>query len=361
MKASLPVRRAILERRTYEAPAEGRSGKLRLDFNENTTGCSPSVRRALANLTSRKIAMYPEYQASTRCLARYFHVRPEELLLANGGDDALRVFFDTFVDAGSSILVCEPTFPMYRYYAEIYGARISVLRYGKQMEFPVDDAVAALRRKPRVLFIANPNNPTGTLLGHAELRTILHAAARTAVVIDEAYAEFSGVSVVPWIRKYPQLFVARTFSKVAGLAALRLGAVIGCRESLALVRRAMPPFPVNLAALVAAEAAVADRATMRRYVNEVKHLRIWFAAELKKLNVKTYSSAGNFLLANFGTGGPALIRKLDKQGILLRDRSHDIGPGFVRITIGTSAEMRRLLKAIRANRKSRSFNADKRP
>ena len=348
MKTSLPVRRAILERRTYEAPAEGRSCKLRLDFNENTTGCSPAVRHALANLTSKKIAMYPEYQASTRRLARYFHVRPEELLLANGGDDALRVFFDTFVDAGSSILICEPTFPMYRYYAEIYGARISVLRYGKQMEFPVHDAVAALRRKPRVLFIANPNNPTGTLLGHPELRTILHAATRTAVVIDEAYAEFSGVSVVPWIRRYPQLFVARTFSKVAGLAALRLGAVIGCRESLALVRRAMPPFPVNLAALVAAEAAVADRATMRRYVNEVKHLRIWFAAELKKLNVKTYSSAGNFLLANFGTPGPALIRKLDKQGILLRDRSHDIAPGFVRITIGTSAEMRRLLKAIRS-------------
>jgi histidinol-phosphate aminotransferase len=348
MKASLPVRRAILERRTYEAPAEGRSGKLRLDFNENTTGCSPAVRRALANLTSQKIAMYPEVQASTRRLARYFHVRSEELLLANGGDDALRVFFDTFVDAGSSILICEPTFPMYRYYAEIYGARTSVLRYGKQMEFPLDAAVAALRRKPRVLFIANPNNPTGTLLGHPELRTILHAATRTAVVIDEAYAEFSGVSVVPWICKYPQLFVARTFSKVAGLAALRLGAVIGCRESLALVRRAMPPFPVNLAALVAAEAAVDDRATMRRYVNEVKHLRVWFAAELKKLNVKTYSSAGNFLLANFGTAGPALLRKLEKQGILLRDRSHDIAPGFVRITIGTSAEMRRLLKAIRS-------------
>jgi histidinol-phosphate aminotransferase len=348
MKVHLPVRRAILERRTYEAPAEGRSGKLRLDFNENTTGCSPAVQRALAKLTSKQIAMYPEYQASTLRLARYFRVRAEELLLTNGGDDALRVFFDTFVDSGSSILISEPTFPMYRYYAEIYGARISVLHYDREMRFPLQDALAALRKKPRVFFLANPNNPTGTLLGLRELRAILEAATHTAVVIDEAYAEFSAVTVVPWIHRYPHLFVARTFSKVAGLAGLRLGAVIACRESLALIRRAMPPFPVNLAALVAAEAAVADRATMRKYVDEIKRVRAWLAAEFQRLGVRTYPSAGNFLLANFGTPGPPLFRKLDKQGVLLRERSHDIGPGFVRITIGTPSEMRRLLKAIRS-------------
>jgi histidinol-phosphate aminotransferase len=347
MKVHLPVREAILKRRTYEVPAEGRSEKLRLDFNENTAGCSPAVRRALAKLTTKQLAMYPEYQAPTKRIARYFAVRPEELLLTNGGDDALRVFFDTFVESGSSILICEPTFPMYRYYAEIYGARISVLRYGGEMEFPLGGVIAALRKKPRVLFIANPNNPTGTLLQKEELRRILKSATHTAVVVDEAYAEFSGFTAMPWIRKYAQLFVAKTFSKVAGLAALRLGAVIGCEESLALVRRAMPPFPVNLAALVATEAAVADRTTMQRYVNGVKRLRAWFAAELEKFGVKTYPSAGNFLLANFGPSGPALFQKLEKQGILLRERSKDIGPGFVRITIGTQSEMRRLLKAIR--------------
>jgi histidinol-phosphate aminotransferase len=347
MKIHLPVRKAILNRRTYEAPAEGRSGKLRLDFNENTSGCSPAVRRALARLTTTQLAMYPEYQAPTRRIARYFGVRAEELLLTNGGDDALRVFFDTFVESGSSILICEPTFPMYRYYAEIYGARMAVLRYGSEMEFPLEDVIAALRKRPHVLFIANPNNPTGTLLQEKELRRILKTATHTAIVIDEAYAEFSGFSVVRWIGKYPHLFVARTFSKVAGLAALRLGAVIACEDSLALVRRAMPPFPVNLAALVATEAAVADRATSQRYVNGVKSLRAWFARELEKLRVKTYPSAGNFLLANFGPSGPALFHKLEKQGILLRERSKDIGPGFVRITIGTQSEMRRLLKAIR--------------
>jgi histidinol-phosphate aminotransferase len=301
----------------------------------------------LAKLTAKQIAMYPEYQAPTKRLARYFRVHREELLLTNGGDDALRVFFDTFVEPGTSILICEPTFPMYRYYAEIAGAEITAVHYGKEMEFPLEEALAGLRKRPRVLFLANPNNPTGTLIRENELKLILQAAKNTAVVMDEAYAEFSDFTAVPWIRRYPQLFIARTFSKVTGLAALRLGAVLACEESLALVRRAMPPFPVNLAALVAADAAVVDRSTMRTYVNEVKRLRKWLAAELHKLGVKTFPSAANFLLADFGSQGPALFRKLENQGILLRDRSKDMGAGFVRITIGTNSEMRQLLRLIR--------------
>jgi histidinol-phosphate aminotransferase len=346
MKPQLPIRQAILDRRTYEAPAEGRLGKIRLDFNENTTGCSPAVLRALARLTPQEFAMYPEYQVARKRLARYFRVRPEELMLTNGGDDALRVFFDAFVDAGSHILICEPTFPMYRYYAEIAGARIDVERYGRDMEFPLATVLRALRKKPRVLFIANPNNPTGTLLPPTAIRAILKAASHTAVVIDEAYAEFSGATVVPWINKYSNLFITRTFSKAAGLAALRLGAVLANEKSLALLRRAMPPFPLNIAALVAAQAAVNDTAATRRYVNTVKRLRSWFSDELKKLGVTVYPSAGNFLLANFGPTGPALFKKLERQGILLRERSHDLGPGFVRITIGTEKEMRQLLKTI---------------
>jgi histidinol-phosphate aminotransferase len=346
MRSKLPVRQAILDRRTYEAPAEGRLGKIRLDFNENTAGCSPAVLRALAKITPEQFAMYPEYRAITNRLAKYFGVRPQELMLTNGGDDALRVFFDAFVDAGSHILICEPTFPMYRYWAEIAGARIEVLRYTGEMQFPLDAALRALRKKPRVMFVCNPNNPTGTLVESGEIKRLLDAAMNTAIVVDEAYVEFSGATVKPWIKRYPNLFSARTFSKAAGLAALRLGAVIANGRSLALLRRAMPPFPINIAALIAAEAAVRDRNTIQKYVAEIKRLRTCFAAELSGLGITTYPSAGNFLLANFGPTGPALFKKLKRQGILLRDRSHDMGPGFVRITIGTEKEMRQLLKAI---------------
>ena len=345
MKARLPVRKAILQRRTYEAPAEGRLNKLRLDFNENTSGCGPAALRALRKLTPQQLAMYPEYGEPTRRIARYFGIAQHELLLTNGGDDALRVFFDAFVEPSGHILICEPTFPMYRYYAEIAGARVETLRYSDEMEFPLDDFVSALRKKPAVAFIANPNNPTGTLLPRDAIKQILVKAAGTAVVIDEAYAEFSGVTVLPWIRKYTNLFVTRTFSKAAGLAGLRLGAAMACRDSLALLRRAMPPFPVNIGALVAAEAALQERSSIRKYVKQTREIREWFAGELARLGVRTFPSAGNFLLADFGAGGPLLFKKLDAQGILVRERSKDIDPGFVRISIGTGAEMKRLVKA----------------
>ena len=347
MKTKLPVRKAILERKTYEPPAEGREGKIRLDFNENTAGCSPAVLRALRKLTVKQIAMYPEVLKGTAKLAGYFRVASEELVLTNGGDDALRVFFDAFVDAGSRILICEPTFPMYRYYGEIYGARIDVCRYDGEMRFPLQDVLTALRKRPRVFFLANPNNPTGTLVPLADLRRILEAAPRTAIVFDEAYAEYSGLTAIPWIRRYPNLFVARTFSKATGLASLRLGGVIARRDSLELVRRAMPPYPINLAALTAAVAAVRDRTAMRGHIREILKTRDWFAEKLENLGIRTYPSAGNFLLADFGVGGPALFERLERNGILLRERTKAIAPGFVRIGIGTRNEMQTLLREIR--------------
>lgn len=352
MKVQLPVRQAILDRRTYEPPGEGRANKLRLDFNENTAGCSPAVPRALGKLSTKTLAMYPEYERGTKRLARHYGVKPEELMLTNGGDDALRVFLDAFVNSGERIVICEPTFPMYRYWGEVAGAKVDVLRYGTDMTFPLADAVRAVRERPQVIFICNPNNPTGTEVPAEAIRKILDEATHTAVVIDEAYAEFAEVSVVPLIRKYPQLFVARTFSKVAGLASLRLGAVIGDANSLTTLRRATAPFPVNLAALVAAVAAVNDQKTMRRYLRDIARTREWFEKQLQSLGVKTYPSNCNFLLTDFGPGGPELFQRLLRDGILLRDRSKDIGAGFARISIGTQAEMERLLRKIKRYRKT---------
>jgi len=346
MKVKLPVREAILNRQTYEAPAEGRWGKVRLDFNENTTGCSEAALRALRRLSGKELAMYPEYEVATEELARYFGVKPAELVLTNGGDDALRVFFDTFVEPDSHILICEPTFPMYRYYAEIAGARVEALRYTQEMEFPLEPMLQALRKRPRVFFLANPNNPTGTLVGKAAIEGMLRAAPRTAVVLDEAYSDFSGVSGVPWIRRFPNLFIAKTFSKAAGLAGLRLGAVIAQGESLAMVRRAMPPFPVNAAALAASLAAVRERRTIARYIRDTKRLREWFSAQLTRRGVRVFPSACNFVLADFGNAGPAIFRRLARQGILVRERSKDLGLGFARVTIGTQAELRAVLRVL---------------
>jgi histidinol-phosphate aminotransferase len=345
MKVRLPVRNAILLRKTYEAPAEGRKGKIRLDFNENTTGCSPAALAALARLSGKEIATYPEYEAPTRTIARYFRVKPVEIVLTNGGDDALRVFFDIFVETGSHILICEPTFPMYRYYAEIAGAGVSTLRYTPEMDFPAEAALKALRKKPRVFFLANPNNPTGTLVEKDVLRKLLNAATHTAVVLDEAYSDFSGLTTVDWIRRYPHLFVAKTFSKAAGMAGLRLGAVIAQRRSLALVKRALPPYPVNSAVLAASVAAIKEGQTISRYVSDVKRLRGWLATELKSRGARVFPSAGNFLLVDFGGHEADVYRNLERAGILIRERK-DVGPGFARITIGTETELKKLLRLL---------------
>ena len=348
MKVQLPVRQAIVDRKTYEPPGEGRAKKLRLDFNENTAGCSPAVPKALGKLSPKTISMYPEYERPAKRLARYYKVELEELMLTNGGDDALRVFVDTFVNAGERIVIVEPTFPMYRYWGEVAGAQIDVLRYNVEMEFPLEAAVQAARERPRVIYICNPNNPTGTQIPPAAIEEILREATHTAIVLDEAYAEFAPeVSVVNLIREYPQLFVARTFSKVAGLASLRLGAVIAHRESLDTLRRATAPFPVNLAALIAAVAAVNDRKTMSGYLRNIARTRAWFEQQLHSLGVATFPSKCNFILTSFGPAGPALFERLTRDGVMLRDRARDIGPGYARISIGTQSEMERLMKKIK--------------
>jgi histidinol-phosphate aminotransferase len=348
MKVQLPVRQAIIDRKTYEPPGEGRANKLRLDFNENTAGCSPTVPRALGKLSPKIISMYPEYARGTKRLSRHYNIDEEELMLTNGGDDALRVFTDTFVNAGERLVIVEPTFPMYRYWGEVAGAKIDVLRYSAKMEFPLKAAIQAATERPRVLFICNPNNPTGTQIPPSAIEQILKQATHTAIVIDEAYVEFApDVSVVKLIREYPQLFVARTFSKVAGLASLRLGAVIAHRDSLDTLRRATAPFPVNMAALVAAVAAVNDRKTMSAYLRNIARTRKWFEKELQALGVATFPSQCNFLLTSFGPDGPALFERLTRDGVMLRDRAKDIGPGVARISIGTQSEMERLMKKIR--------------
>ena len=346
----IPVRRAVLAMAPYDAPEEGRARKLRLDFNENTVGCSPAVLRALSRMTAEQMAIYPEYQATTKRLARFFRVQPQEIHLTNGIDDALHLIADTFIENGDTVLIAEPTFDMYRFFSELAGARIIALRYDDEMNFPVADVVEKLRgsssTRPRVLFIANPNNPTGTLVQPKDLRRILRAASETLVLVDEAYFDFSGLTILPWIRRYSNLLVARTFSKSAGLAALRLGCLFAKSEILDVMRRACSPYPVNTAALVAAEASIRDVRFLRNYTREVVQSRALLEKGLARLGARIYPSQANFILADFGPRAHHLVLALERKGILVRERKDFSRTGFLRISAGTRADTRRLLRAI---------------
>jgi histidinol-phosphate aminotransferase len=342
-------RAAVKAMRAYHPPLEGRAGKLRLDFNENTAGCSPAVRHALRALSSADVSMYPEQETVRKRLAKYFRVAPEELLLTNGTDDALHLVTDTFVERGDEVVIVEPTFAMYRFYSELAGARVTALRYDAELKFPLTAVLEALSREPRVLFVANPNNPTGGVLGSGDLRKILRtASAKTAVVIDEAYFEYCNVTAIGWIREFPNLIVTRTFSKAAGMAGLRLGCIFTNRENAALMRKAASPYPVNAAALAAAYACATDKAYLRATIREFRKSRVALIAGLAELGIEQFPSAANFILTNMGERAKHVVRGLWERGILVRDRSTDFGgQGYVRITIGTVQQTRRVLRALK--------------
>lgn len=349
MNSPIPVRKSVHQMRPYHPPLEGRTNKLRLDFNENPIGCSPAVRRALAKLSAASISAYPEQETVRKQAARHFSVRPDELLLTNGTDEALSLVVNTFVEPADRVLLVEPTYAMYRFYSELAGARIVALRFDADMRFPMESVLAELRKSPRVFFLPNPNSPTGNLLSTRDLRCILQAGTRTMVVVDEAYFEFSGVTVIPWIRRYRNLIVTRTFSKTCGLAGLRLGCLFTNRGLAVQMRKAQSPYPVNVAALAAAEASMRDRAFIAQTVREVIRARKELQSGLGRLGVRCFPSSGNFVLAYFGGRAQSIVAGLERRGILVRNRSSDFsGEGYVRITLGTMGQTRRLLRELKA-------------
>jgi len=344
--AILP-RRAVEKMRPYHPPLEGRAGKIRLDFNENTAGCSPSVKQALHRLSSDDVGMYPEQETVRRELARHFRVAPEELLLTNGTDEALHLIADTYIERRDKVLIVEPTFAMYRFYSELAGASIEALRYDKRLQFPMEAVLTALATKPRVFFLANPNNPTGSVLSAVQLRKFLRAAKHTLIVIDEAYFEYCGITVLPWIRRHSNLIVTRTFSKAAGMAGLRLGCIFTNRANAAVMRKAASPYPVNVAALAAARASIRDAGFLRSMLRQFAQSRLELATGLTRIGLTIFPSAANFILIDLGKRTKPVVAVLAREGILVRDRSSDFGGrGYVRITVGTMAQTRRVLRAL---------------
>jgi histidinol-phosphate aminotransferase len=331
----------------YSPPTAGRAGKLRLDFNENTVGCSPRViERLCSQLTSGQLAVYPEYGEAKEEIAAFFHVRPEQLLFTNGTDEAIQVFINTYVDDGDEVLMLRPAYAMYRFYAEVAGAAIREVEYDPDTyDFPLDALLKAITPSTRAILIANPNNPTGTGVGLAAIERILKRARRAAVFVDEAYYEFSGVTALGLLDASPNLFVSRTFSKVFGMAAMRFGCLMSHDANIRFLHKAQSPYSVNTLAVVAAQAAIGDGDYIERYVAEALAARELLCVSLERMGIGYVRSSANFVLARFGARAIEVRDYLRSKGILVRDRSYE-APGCVRITVGTREQTRRLLEAI---------------
>ena len=345
-RGAIKPRPAVAAMAPYSPPTGGRAGKLRLDFNENTVGCSPSVIAALRGIEAGSLAVYPEYGAAKEAIAHYFDVRPEQLLFTNGTDEAIQVFINTYVDAGQQVVLMRPSYAMYRFYAEVAGASIRAIDYPQpDMEFPLEAVLDAITPETRAVLIANPNNPTGTGAGLLAIERIVHRARKAVVLVDEAYYEFSGVTALGEIERLPNLFVCRTFSKVFGMAAMRFGCLFAHQANIAYLHKAQSPYSVNSLAVAAAQAAVADRPYIHNYVAEVLAARELLCVGLEKLGIGFVPSSANFVLARFGACAVAVRDALRGRGILVRDRSYEAA-GCVRITVGTREQTRTLLAAL---------------
>jgi histidinol-phosphate aminotransferase len=348
----LKPRESIARLSPYHSPIASREG-LSLDLNESMAGCSPRVLARLRSLSAAEVSLYPKREVGERLIAGFLGVAPEQVLLTNGMDEALSLVFATYLgsnDKGPSdeLLFADPTFVMYPMLGAALGAQVVRLPSGEDLTLPVADFLARISPRTRVIAIANPNNPTGLAAPRADLLKIAEAAPDAAVLVDEAYFEFCGQTLLPELPRHPNLFVARTFSKAYGLAGLRLGALIGAAEQIGYLRRFSLPFNVNGVALACLEDALKDQAFVREHVAQVKQGRERLAQLFEELGLRFWPSQTNFVLVRLGKSAKTFVESMQRRGILVRDSSANPGgEGCVRITVGTPSQMDGVLQAIR--------------
>src|ERR1700730_7474405 len=343
----LEAREAIKNRHAYRPPLAGRMG-LRLDFNESTVGCSPRVLARLRSLDSELLARYPEREPVEKQGADFLGLDPARVLLTNGVDEAIHLLSSTYLDPGDEALIVVPTFAMYAIFAQAEGARVIEVRAGGNFTFPANDLLAQLSPRPRLIAVANPNNPTGAAVAGNVLIQIAQAAPQAAVLVDEAYFEFHGETLIDQPPHVENLFVARTFSKAYGLAGLRIGILAGEARQMAMVRRVASPYNVNAAALAVLPEALQDQEYVGCYVAQVLSNRERLQEELGNLGLHYWPSHANFVLVRIGPAHAEFVQALRNRGILVRDRHTDPGcAGCVRLTVGSDGHMEALITALR--------------
>ncbi|MFB3915925.1 MAG: histidinol-phosphate transaminase [Terriglobales bacterium] len=343
----LSARDAVLRLKEYHPPLGGRRG-MRLDFNENTSGCSPRVLAKLRAMDGETLSRYPEREPVEAAVAEFLRLEPPQILLTNGVDEAIHLLCETYLEPGDEVLIAVPTFSMYEVYALATGAKVTTIPYEPDFHYPTEALLRSISPRTRMIAIANPNNPTGTVVDEVSLLRIAAAAPNAALLVDEAYTEFYGKTVMPRIAKFANLFVARTFSKAYGMAGLRIGVLAGNTEQMRMVRRVSSPYSVNQAALACLPDALADEQYIQDYVAQVLRGRARLSGELRALGVPHWPSEANFILTRIGDKRIAFVQAMRRRGILVRDRNSDPGcAGCVRITVGTDEQTDKLLAALR--------------
>jgi histidinol-phosphate aminotransferase len=332
---------------------------VKLASNENPLGPGPLARAAIVAAADR-VGLYPDgggYDLRSKLAARH-GVTLDQVTLGNGSNDVLVLLAEAFLTAGAQAVYSEYAFAVYPIAVQASGASARVAPAlpagGSQpLGHDANALLSAIGPDTRVLFLANPNNPTGTWMDEATLDALLRAVPpEVIVVLDEAYHEYSAARGVPdgtqWLARHANLVVTRTFSKAWGLAGLRVGYALSHPDVADLLNRVRQPFNVSLPALAAAAAALEDHghlaATLALNLAGIDRLREGLAG----FGIGVASSAGNFVLADFGRPAAAVNEALLRQGVIVRPVGNYGLPNHLRISTGTAAQNERLLAAMAA-------------
>jgi histidinol-phosphate aminotransferase len=330
----------------YVAPLEGRRPLLRLDFNENTMGPSPKVVEAIRSLPPEAYSTYPEYAGLTDAFAASLGVRAEHVGAFNGVDAAIKAIFDAYGEAGGTFLTTIPTFGYYEPCAQQHGMVLDEIPYPADLSYPLEAVTARLTARPRLFFVCNPNNPTGTLLDPSVIVRLARGAPDTLVVVDELYAPFTGQSVVPAALALDNVVALHSLSKTAGLAALRLGFAVGHPSVLDRLACVTGPYDINALAVAAGRAALADPDYMRDYVAQVLAAKTWTVEALRQRGMRHFAGGGNYLLVWPPGDVEQMVYALKQRGVLVRSiAGKPVIGGSFRLTVAPPAHMQRFVAA----------------
>jgi histidinol-phosphate aminotransferase len=344
-----PLREPVGKMSAYvpgEAPA--RADAVKLNQNENPYPPSPAVAGAIrAALGS--LRLYPDSTATAlrEKAARVYGPRAERIMAVNGSDDWLRILFQACVGEGDEALAFDPSYSYYRTLADMYGARLRAVEFGPEYELPENlDAGRA-----RLVFLPNPNAPSGTLFPLEEIERLLRAARPALVCVDEAYIDFAppDATALPLLDRHDNLVVARTFSKSYGLAGLRVGLGFAREEWIEQFEKVRDYYNTDRLAQAGAAAALEDQAYLRETTGKIVRTRERAAEALRAMGAKVFPSHANFLLARFGGAAEArrLFETLRARGVYVRYFNRPRLDDCLRVTVGTDAEMDRFLDAAR--------------
>lgn len=342
-----PTPRARVQAMKEYHPPLGSRDVLRLDFNENTLACSPKVLEALGRISAGALTRYPEREPVEATVAAHLGLAPAQVALTNGVDEAIHVLFETFLESGDELLLPVPTYTMYEVYASATDARAVAVQAEDDLQFPFERLIAAITPRTKIIAIANPNSPSGSIATRAQLTELARRAPQAIVLVDEAYFHFHGDTVIDLVGIIPNLIVARTFSKAYGLAGLRVGMLAGPFELMRWIRRVLSPYSVNSLALACLPPALDDAAYLNWYAAEVVAARASFEVVLDRVAIRRWPSHANFILVEIGARHAEFVDRMRAGGVLVRDRSNDPGcDGRVRITIGIRQQMQHAATAL---------------